>query len=88
MAPWLPREYHSVEVFDGKLWVIGGCHESTCNSNDAWYSSDGETWEGISTVRSPLPLSHADGVAVGPDSLIFAGGNYSYGFGLGEDRST
>lgn len=85
--PWIGRQYHTVEVFDDKLWVIGGCHEITCNSNDAWYSADGETWTEIPWSRSPLPVSHADGVAVGPDFLLFAGGNYSFGFGAGPDLS-
>lgn len=85
--PWVGRMYHSVEVWDGKLWVIGGCREQVCNGNDAWFSEDGESWTEIPYQRSPLPSSHADGVAVGPDFLLFAGGNYTFGFGAGVDRS-
>jgi hypothetical protein len=40
--PWQGRQYHTVEVFDDRLWVIGGCQHTICN-NDAWYSDDGET---------------------------------------------
>jgi hypothetical protein len=86
-VPWSGRIYHTVEVFDGKLWVIGGCHETTCNSNDAWYTEDGENWTEIPYQRSPQPVSHGDGVAVGPDFLLFAGGNYTFGVGAGADNS-
>lgn len=85
--PWSPRQYHTVEIFDDRLWVIGGNHEITSNSNDAWYSDDGESWTEIPWQRSPLPVSHGDGVAVGPDFLLFAGGNYTFGVGLGPDNS-
>lgn len=85
--PWVGRQYHTVEVFDDRLWVIGGCHDLTCNSNDAWYTDDGETWTEIPAARSPLPVSHGDGVAVGPDFLMFAGGNYAFGVGAGPDLS-
>ena len=79
--PWNPRQYHSVEIFDGKLWVIGGYQEAISNSNDSWFTEDGEAWTAIPLKRCGLPPSHADGVAVGPDFLMFAGGNYSFGYG-------
>jgi hypothetical protein len=56
------------------------------NANEVWYSDDGETWQAL-PFDAPTPGSHAQGVAVTEDALVYAGGNYSFGFGDGLDKS-
>jgi len=59
-APWAPRQYHSVMVFDNKIWVLAGDEHDPDNiggSNDVWYSSDGKTWTQLS--NTPWPGRHA-----------------------------
>lgn len=73
---WTGREYHSVKVFDNKLWILGGWRDA--NLNDAYYSEDGVTWTALEP-RTPWPISHADGFAVTPRGLVRASGN-SNGF--------
>jgi hypothetical protein len=50
-APWQKRRWHSVLVFDDRLWVIGGALSSgrsdktpTDFVNDVWSSADGLNW--------------------------------------------
>jgi len=49
-AAWADRNGHSVIVFNGKMWVIGGettlveSPESSLPLNDVWYSVNGSTW--------------------------------------------
>ncbi len=38
-APWKPRQYHDVAVFDDRLWVLEGW--SGANRYDVWWSEDG-----------------------------------------------
>jgi hypothetical protein len=42
-ASFRPRFQGRAEVFDGKLWVIGGT-ENSVKLNDAWYTTDGAIW--------------------------------------------
>src|SRR4029450_1541265 len=37
-APWAPRQYHDVAVFDDRLWVLEGY--SKANRNDVWHSAE------------------------------------------------
>jgi hypothetical protein len=41
-APWQPRAYHSVAVYDGYMWVVGGHNRG--NLKDVWFSSNGVDW--------------------------------------------
>ncbi len=45
-APWSPRAYHGVVMFDNKLWVIGGGNylPEYQAASDVWCSEDGRTW--------------------------------------------
>lgn len=80
--PWTAKSWHNVVVWDGKLWLLFG----GANSGEVWFSEDGEEWEML-PADYPAPGSHAQGVAVRDDELLYAGGNYSFGFGAGLDRS-
>ena len=43
-AGWSARQWHTSVVFDNKIWVIGGCENSSSYKNDVWYSTDGVNW--------------------------------------------
>ena len=70
-APWHPRQYHEVAVWDGRLWVLEGWNQA--NRNDVWHSADGVTW---SEVRgTPWKPRHAASVFVHADALWMVAGN-------------
>jgi len=70
-APWTPRQYHEVAVFDGKMWVLEGWNQS--NRNDVWYSSDGMNWREL--PDTPWAPRHAASVFVYDDALWMVAGN-------------
>ncbi len=39
------RVAHSLTVFDGKMWLIGGISNSESGLSDVWFSSDGFDWK-------------------------------------------
>ena len=71
-APWAPRQYHDVAVFDDKLWVLEGCDDKG-NRKDVWYSSDGTTWNEL--PDTPWKPRHAASVFVFKDALWVVAGN-------------
>jgi hypothetical protein len=70
-APWEPRQYHDVAVFDGRMWVLEGWNQK--NRNDVWYSSDGVNWHELG--NTPWRPRHAASVFVHEDSLWMVAGN-------------
>jgi len=72
-APWHPRQYHDVAVFDNKLWVLEGYHKNGGNRNDVWYSEDGIIWKEI--PDTPWPPRHASSIFVYDDALWVVAGN-------------
>ncbi len=70
-APWLPRQYHEVAVFDGRMWVLEGWNQG--NRNDVWYSSDGVAWHEL--PGTPWAPRHAASVFVHDDALWMVAGN-------------
>lgn len=72
-APWAPRQYHDVAVFDGKLWVLEGYQAGSGNRNDVWYSGDGETWREL--PGTPWKARHAASVFAHDGSLWMVAGN-------------
>lgn len=67
-APWRPRQYHSVAVFDGKMWVMEGA------GNDVWYSSDGVNWYEL--PDTPWKSRHAASAFVHNNALWMLAGIY------------
>lgn len=70
-APWHPRQYHEVAVFDDRLWILEGWNGT--NRNDVWYSSDGARWHEL--PRTPWAPRHAASVFVHDKSLWVVAGN-------------
>jgi len=72
-APWHPRQYHEVAVFDGRLWVLEGYHAKGGNRKDVWHSADGTRWEEV--PNTPWAARHAASVFVHDDALWMVAGN-------------
>jgi hypothetical protein len=72
-APWHPRQYHDVAVFDDRLWVMEGYHANGGNRNDVWYSEDGKNWTEV--PKTPWAPRHAASVFVHQNALWMVAGN-------------
>ncbi len=82
-VPWIPREFHEVAVFDGKMWVLEGYsfdeekgfdHDPDGgNLKDVWWSADGEEWHEV--PDTPWAPRHAASVFVYKDALWMVTGN-------------
>jgi hypothetical protein len=70
-APWAPRQYHEVAVFDGRMWVLEGWNEH--NRNDVWHSADGTHWHEL--PNTPWAARHAASVFVHDGALWIVAGN-------------
>jgi hypothetical protein len=70
-APWAPRQYHDVAVFDNRLWVLEGYNLK--NRNDVWYSADGINWYEV--PNTPWKARHAASVFVHDNALWMIAGN-------------
>ena len=71
MAPWEPRQYHDVAVFDNRMWVMEGYYRG--NRNDVWYSADGVNWYEL--PNTPWKPRHAASVFVHGNALWMVAGN-------------
>lgn len=73
-APWKPRQYHDVAVFDGNMWVTEGYfNEAGGNMKDVWYSPDGVNWTEV--PNTPWNPRHAASLFVYGDALWMVAGN-------------
>ncbi|MDA1348313.1 MAG: hypothetical protein O3A47_05535, partial [Chloroflexi bacterium] len=72
-APWAPRQYHDVAVFDGKMWVLEGFREPEGNLRDVWYSADGVDWRELPDTL--WNERHAASVFVYGDALWMGAGS-------------
>jgi hypothetical protein len=70
-APWHPRQYHDVAVWDDQLWVLEGWNQT--NRNDVWRSPDGVNWYEV--PNTPWAVRHAATVFVHRDALWMVAGN-------------
>jgi hypothetical protein len=73
LAPWEPRQYHEVAVFDDRLWVLEGYSAGRGNRSDVWYSADGVNWYEL--PGTPWPPRHAASVFVHDGALWMVAGN-------------
>jgi hypothetical protein len=76
VAPWAPRQYHSVAVFDGRMWIMAGGNLDTpgYNRNDVWYSADGVNWSEL--PHTPWPTRHAGSLFAFGDHLWMVAGSH------------
>jgi N-acetylneuraminic acid mutarotase len=72
-APWAPRQYHDVAVFDGSMWVLEGYSQPGGNRRDVWFSADGVNWHEL--PETPWSPRHAASVFVHNDALWMVAGN-------------
>ena len=72
-APWHPRQYHDVAVWDDKLWVMEGYHQNGGNRKDVWYSSNGSDWTEL--PETPWAPRHAASLVVHDGNLWMIAGN-------------
>ncbi|MCE9560155.1 MAG: hypothetical protein K8R88_14550, partial [Armatimonadetes bacterium] len=70
-APWHPRQYHEIAVFDDKIWVLEGYNN--VNRKDVWYSSDGVNWYEL--PNTPWAPRHAASVFSYDNALWMVAGN-------------
>ncbi len=71
-APWPPRQYHEVAVFDNQMWVMEG-YDGRGNRNDVWYSPDGVNWREL--PDTPWAPRHAASVFTYENALWMVAGN-------------
>jgi len=71
-APWHPRQYHDVAVFDDRLWVMEG-YDGKGNRKDVWSSPDGVAWEEL--PETPWAPRHASSLFVHDNALWVVAGN-------------
>ncbi len=69
---WAPRQYHSVIVWDNKIWIIGG-YSKDGNLNDVWFSEDGIEWQELQ--NTPWSIRHATHVTIFNDQLWVISGS-------------
>jgi hypothetical protein len=72
-APWEPRQYHEVAVYDDRMWVLEGYSQGKGNRNDVWYSADGINWYEV--AKTPWKPRHAASVFVHDGALWMVAGN-------------
>jgi len=72
-APWKPRQYHEVAVYDDRMWVMEGWNREGGNRNDVWYSEDGLKWQEV--PDTPWKPRHAASVFVHDNALWMVAGN-------------
>jgi hypothetical protein len=77
-APWSPRQFHNITVFDNKIWVLaGGDAQNQGGVNDIWYSTDGVQWTQLEAT--PWTPRHAASTIVQNSYLWLLCGSDSSG---------
>ncbi|MBI4028229.1 MAG: hypothetical protein HY360_24805 [Verrucomicrobia bacterium] len=72
-APWHPRQFHDVAVFDDRMWVMEGYHRDGGNRKDVWHSADGTNWTEV--PDTPWTPRHSASVFVHDNALWMVAGN-------------
>jgi hypothetical protein len=76
-TPWVPRIYHSITAYNGRIWVIAGdAGNGNGDLQDSWSSVDGVTWTQVLDV--PWLARHAQSVAVFNGAMWMTGGTTNY----------
>lgn len=72
-VPWTSRANHTVTVFDGKLWVLGGENNTKGRLSDVWHSADGVHWTSLKRPKSFWPRKNASAIVLNGQLLIVGG---------------
>ena len=72
-APWGHRYAHQCEIFQNKMWVIGG-NQGGSVKNDVWSSVDGTNWT-LVTAKAPWTARLGHECLVFNNKLWLLGGN-------------
>ncbi len=81
-APWSSRSHHGVEVFDNRLWVIGGSGGSRTADqplNDVWAMDAAGNWTEV-TAAADWSRRHQPATVVFQDKLWVIGGREYLGW--------
>ena len=70
---WSSRFGHATEVFDDKIWVLGGVNNKGEYKNDVWNSSDGVKWTEV-TESAPWSGRFGHATVMFDDKLWVLGG--------------
>lgn len=71
---WEGREGHTLNVHDGKLWLVGGVNfVKRTTYNDVWSSEDGINWKQV-TANAPWSPRYDHAVSVFDNELYLTGG--------------
>ena len=70
-APCLPRQSHTMEVYQDKMWLLGGFYGGL--KNDVWSSIDGVAWTELTQV-APFSARNGHTSSVFKDKLWIIGG--------------
>ncbi len=81
---WEPREGPAATVFDGKMWLMGGCGASSY-FNDVWYSSDGINWTCATSAAPWSARTALQAVAFDGKMWMIGGGAWGSGFEVEND---
>lgn len=75
--PGSQRRYTNVQVWDNKIWVIGGYDETTVgNLRDIWYMNEKGTWRQLQAPNDYV-ARHATALSVYNNKLVLACGDYN-----------
>ncbi len=77
-APWPARSHHGVEVFNNRMWVIGGQGASDALLNDVWSSADGINWNEEAAAAPWTPRYHASTTVYDNKLWLLAGRNAAH----------
>jgi hypothetical protein len=82
-ADFSPRTWFSSEVFNDRIWVIGGLENTGTVKSDVWLSADGETWDLVTGSAGFTPrYGHS---TVIHDGKIWVIGGYDIGHNFKND---
>ncbi len=76
-ALWSPRQWFSAEVFDNRMWVLGGYDNvNGTNLGDVWSSDDGVTWQRFDGAEGFAPRHEPTTYVRGNDFFVVAGNTW------------
>lgn len=76
-SPWGKRYDYGLNVFDGRVWVLGGRQADPHNAyRDVWSSHDGLTWK-LESAKAPWSPRSGNFSVTFNDKLLLYGGKHT-----------